>query len=56
MNAQDRTLQNVTGSNLGADGLSADEEELCLAGLVAALEIFLAWFWRDAFRPLLRAR
>jgi hypothetical protein len=24
MNAQDRTLQNVTGSNLGADRLSAD--------------------------------
>ena len=30
--------------------------ELCLAALVAALEIFLAWSWRDAFRPLLRAR
>ncbi|HVP00225.1 MAG TPA: hypothetical protein VMT15_19275, partial [Bryobacteraceae bacterium] len=28
--------------------------EICLAVLVTALEIFLAWSWRDAFRPLLR--
>jgi len=28
--------------------------EICLAALVSALEIFLAWSWRDAFRPLLR--
>ncbi len=30
--------------------------ELCLAVLVVALETFLAWSWRNAFRPLLRAR
>jgi len=30
--------------------------EVFLAALVAALEILLAWSWRDAFRPLLRAR
>jgi hypothetical protein len=29
--------------------------ELCLAALAVALETFLAWSWRDAFRPLLRA-
>ena len=28
--------------------------EICLAVLVTVLEIFLAWSWRDAFRPLLR--
>ena len=30
--------------------------EICLAALVTALEIFLAWSCRAAFRPLLRAR
>jgi len=30
--------------------------ELCLAALVVALETYLAWSLRDAFRPLLRAR
>jgi len=30
--------------------------EICLAALVTALEILLAWSCRAAFRPLLRAR
>jgi len=30
--------------------------EICLAALVTVLEIFLAWSYRAAFRPLLRAR
>jgi hypothetical protein len=30
--------------------------ESCPTALVVALETFLAWSWRDAFRPLLRAR
>jgi len=30
--------------------------EICLAALVAVLEIFLAWSYRATFRPLLRAR
>jgi len=29
--------------------------EICLAGLVTVLEVFLAWCYRAAFRPLLRA-
>jgi len=29
--------------------------EICLAALVTALEIFLGWSYRAAFRPLLRA-
>ena len=29
---------------------------LPIASLVAALEIYLAWSYRDAFRPMLRAR
>jgi len=30
--------------------------EICLAALVTVLEIFLAWSYRAAFRPLLRPR
>jgi hypothetical protein len=30
--------------------------EMCLAALVTVLEIFLAWSYRAAFRPLLHAR
>ena len=30
--------------------------EICLAALVTVLELFLAWSYREAFRPLLSAR
>jgi len=36
--------------------LPSSGAEICLAALVTALEIFLVWSWRAAFRPLLRAR
>jgi uncharacterized membrane protein YphA (DoxX/SURF4 family) len=36
--------------------LPASGAEICLAALVTLLEIFLAWSYRAAFRPLLRAR
>jgi len=35
--------------------LPSSAAEFSLAALVAALEIFLAWCYRAAFRPLLRA-
>jgi len=36
--------------------LRATRAEVSLSGLVTALEIFLAWSYRAAFRPLLSAR
>jgi len=34
----------------------SSKAELCLAALVTVLELFLAWSYRTAFRPLLRTR
>lgn len=36
--------------------LPSSEAEICLATLVTVLEVFLAWCYRAAFRPLLHAR
>jgi hypothetical protein len=36
--------------------LPSSGAEICLAALVTVLEIFLAWSYRTAFRPLLRPR